>query len=407
VTLLSEVNADVVAGYAAFLEAVVAPLEQRNRDVLEDHTRLYDKRGAYSPEVDELLTTVRMSSAEAGYYTMFCPTGIGGGGLGSRAMLETYEHLFRTYGAGRPLMEESIAHWATGPSFLCEAFSEDLKARLLGDIMSGAVSMCFGMSEPNAGSDIWMMATTAVQDGDEWVINGSKQWTTNSPLADYCYLFAVTDPELHRERRGGISCFVVPMTADGAAVDSVIRIFGQPGGNEGILSFVDVRVPNENLVGALGDGHKLALGGVSLGRVFNSARGIGLSRWALEIAVEYAKSRQTFGRAIAQHQGVSFKLAESAMDIYAARSAAYDLADQLDRGEKCIRELAMTKAICVEACLRVTDRCMQVCGAMGLTNELRMYRAWHDARALQLADGSGEILRDTIVKRLLKGEIGF
>jgi acyl-CoA dehydrogenase len=273
--------------------------------------------------------------------------------------------------------------------------------------MAGRVSMCFGMSEPNAGSDAWMMSTRAVRDGDGWLISGTKQWTSNSPYADYCYLFAVTDPVIHRERRGGVSCFVVPMSAPGVSVDSVIRMFGDVGGNEGIVSLVDVRVPAVNLIGAEGEGFRLAMGGVSLGRVFNSGRALGLSRWALERAVDYAKTRRAFGRPIAEHQGVSFKLAESAMDIYAAKGAARDLTERLDRGEKAIRELAMSKAICVEAFLRVADRCMQVCGAMGLTNELQMYKAWHTARALQLADGSAEILRETIAKRLLRGDVSF
>lgn len=267
--------------------------------------------------------------------------------------------------------------------------------------------MCFGMSEPDAGSDAWMMTTRARREGSDWVINGTKQWTSNAPYADYCYLFAVTDQEVHKQRMGGVSCFLVPMSAPGVSVDSVVRLFGEIGGNEGITSFTDVRVPGENLIGIEGQGFKLAMGGVSMGRVYNCARAVGQSRWALEKAVEYAKTRRTFGRPIAEHQGVSFKLAESAMDIYAARCAARDLTARLDRGERPIRELAMAKAICAEAFLRVIDRCMQVCGGMGLTNELRLYKAWQSARIMQLADGSAEILRETTAKRLLRGEVSF
>jgi acyl-CoA dehydrogenase len=152
---------------------------------------------------------------------------------------------------------------------------------------------------------------------------------------------------------------------------------------------------------------KLALGGVSLGRVYNSGRALGYSQWALRQATEYAKTRVTFGKAIAEHQGVSFKLADSAMEIYAARHAALDLTARLDRGELAIRELAMTKAFCCETMLRVADRAMQVCGGMGLTNETHFHRIWHIARTLQLADGSAEILRQTIATRLLQGELDF
>lgn len=399
---------ELTSGLARFIDSVIIPLEDDNAALLEDgRGEFYTAMGGYSPAVVELIRRSRMESAKAGYYAMFCPTDVGGGGLGRRAQLLTYEFLTRRYGPARMLPYETIAHWAFGPSFICSHFSAGLRSRLLDDIVSGRVGMCFGMSEPDAGSDARMMKTRAVRDGDEWVINGTKQWTSNGPHADYCYLFAVTNPDLARERRGGISCFVVPMDAPGAAVDSVIRIFGEVGGNEAILSFTDVRVPADNLVGEEGQGFKLAIGGVSLGRVYNSGRALGYSQWALRQATEYAKSRVTFGKPISEHQGVSFKLAESAMEIYGARHAALDLTDRLDRGEVAIRELAMTKALCCETMLRVADRAMQVCGGMGITNETHLYRIWHMARALQLADGSGEILRQTIATRLLRGELDF
>jgi acyl-CoA dehydrogenase len=400
-------TSEVISGLLAFIDAVVLPLEDKNADLLHDPRNLYDARGALAPAATALAREVRIASAAADYYGMFCPTEIGGGGLGSRAMLEAYESVYRRYGPARLLVEAVIAHWASGPSFLCAGFSPGMRDTLLADIMAGRVSTCFGMSEPNAGSDAWMMSTHARKDGDGWVISGTKQWTSNAPYADFCYLFAVTDPVIHRERKGGVSCFLVPMAAPGVSVDSVIRMFGHIGGNEAIVSFTDVRVPAANLIGAEGEGFRLAMGGVSLGRVFNSGRALGLSRWALERAVDYAKTRQTFGRPIAEYQGVSFKLAECAMDIYAAKGAARDLTERLDRGERPIRELAMSKAICAEAFLRVADRCMQVCGAMGLTNELEMYKAWHSAKAMQLADGSAEILRETIAKRLFRGEVRF
>jgi acyl-CoA dehydrogenase len=399
---------ELTSGLARFIDSVIIPLEEEHADLLHDHRgAFYDDRGAYSREVVELIRQTRVESAKAGYYAMFCPEDVGGGGLGRRYQLLTYEFLFRRYGPERMLPYEAIAHWAFGPSFLCSHFTASLRSRLLDDVMSGRVGMCFGLSEPDAGSDAWMITTRAVRDGDEWVINGTKQWTTNGPHADYCYLFAVTDPELARQRKGGVSCFVVPMNSPGAAVDSVIKVFGEVGGNEAILSFTDVRVPADHLVGEEGQGFKLAMGGVSLGRVYNSGRALGYSEWALRHATEYAKSRRAFGKPIAEHQGISFKLADSAMDIYAARYAALDLTDRLDRGELAIRELAMTKALCCEAMLRVADRAIQVCGGMGLTNETNLHQIWHLARVLQIADGSGEILRVTIASRLLRGELDF
>jgi acyl-CoA dehydrogenase len=398
---------DLTDGLGRFVDSVVLPLEEERRDLFENPRLTYRDDGAFAPEVQALIRRVKVASADAGYYQMFCPTSIGGGGLGKRHMFDAYEYLYRRYGPSRRLPYETISHWATGPSFLCEGFTPEARDEVLEDVVGGKVGMCFGMSEPDAGSDAWMMTTRAVRDGTEWVISGTKQWTTNSPIAEFCYLFAVTDPALHRERRGGVTCFIVPMQSPGVRVDSVIRMFGEIGGNEGIVSFNDVRVPDRYLVGSEGGGFKLALGGVSLGRVYNSARAVGLARWLLERAVEHARVRVTFGKPIVEHQGVSFKLADSAMEIYAARAAALDLTSRLDAGEPAIRELAMTKAFCAEMFLRVADRCMQVCGAMGLTNEMHMYAAWHQARAMQLADGSAEILRVTVANRLLRGELDF
>lgn len=398
---------ELLDGFGRFIDAVIMPLEDENADRLNNPRELYNEDGSYSRWYRDLVREAKSAAAEAGYYSMFCPTSIGGGGLGYTEMFQTYEFIYHRYGPHRRLVQELLAHWAMGPSFLCTHFTEALRTDLLDDLLAGTVEMCFGMSEPDAGSDAWMMSTSATRDGDEWVINGTKQWTSNSPTADYCYLFAVTDPDLKRERRGGVSCFVVPMSAPGVQVDSVIRLFGEIGGNEGIVSFSNVRVPATHLVGVENQGFKLAMGGVSLGRLYNASRGVGLSRWLLEQATEHAKSRVTFGKPIAEYQGISFKLAESMMDIYAARCVSLDLAARLDRGEGAVRELAMAKAISVEALLRVADRCMQVCGAMGLTNEMHFYSAWHMARSLQLADGSAEILRVTVANRVLKGDVNF
>jgi len=401
-------SAEFMRGLGSFIDAVVVPLEEANSHLLAERDgRFYADDGSYSPEVIDLIRRVRMESAAAGYYTMFCPESIGGGGLSRRAELLTHEYLAHKYGPQYLLPYETLAHWAFGPSVLCESFSPELRDTLLDNLVSGRVGMCFGMSEPDAGSDPWMMSCRSTKDGAGWRISGTKQWITNGPHAEYCYLFAITDSELHWERKGGVTCFVVPLDSPGTLVDSVIRQFGELGGNEAILSFDNVWVPDANVVGLLGDGFNLAMAGVSLGRLYNSGRALGYARWALEVAVDYARSRVTFGKPLAEHQGVSFKLAESAMDIYGARHAALDLADRLDRGERAIRELAMSKALCCEAFFRVVDRAIQIHGGMGLTNEMRLHRIWHTARRLQIADGSAEILRVTIASRLLAGDLDF
>ena len=187
-------------------------------------------------ELVEAKREVRRSSARAGYYTMFCPENLGGGGLGSETFFLVMEALYQRYGAGSDLVYDMISHWASGPSGLWDHVSPRLAADIRPRVFSGELLGCFGMSEPEAGSDAWGMKSSAVRDGDGWIINGSKQWTSFAPWADYCMVMAVTDSESAARHRGGISCFYVPTSAPGFTVESVIGMHGELGGSEAILS---------------------------------------------------------------------------------------------------------------------------------------------------------------------------
>jgi len=257
------------------------------------------------------------------------------------------------------------------------------------------------MSEPDAGSDAWAMRTAAVESAGGFRINGVKQWTTGSPTADFVFVFAVTDPDLKREKKGGVSCFVLPTNTPGFAVDSVIKLFGHLGGDEGILSFNDVEVPRSALVGPLHKGFNIAMAGVSTGRIYNAGRCNGLARWALDQARKYAATRKTFGHPIGDYQGVSFPIADSAVEIHASHLMAVDCARKLDAGERATSEVAMVKLYSTEMCSRVYDRCMQVHGGMGITNETKFYDGWHQARIVRIADGSSEIMRRNLAKSLI------
>ncbi len=265
--------------------------------------------------------------------------------------------------------------------------------------------MCFGLSEPNAGSDASMIRTRAQRDGDGWRITGRKIWTSNAPIADYCIVFAVTDTERAQRKQGGISAFIVPTDAPGFAVDRVIRLFGHIGGDEAELSLEDVHVEPWQLVGELHQGFAAALYGVSLGRIYNSARSVGYGRWAIETALDYAAAREAFGQPIAANQGVTFPLAESATELHAAHLMGLNAATLLDRGGAAVKELSMTKAYSVQVGFRAVDRAMQTHGAMGFTNELGLTAAWHSLRIVNVADGTNEILNRTIVQRMLKGDL--
>jgi acyl-CoA dehydrogenase len=250
-----------------------------------------------------------------------------------------------------------------------------------------------------------MMRTRAEPSGSGWRISGTKQWITNGPYADYAVVFAVTDAAAVGARRGGVTAFLVATDAPGFQVDSVIRMYGHGGGDEAIISLSDVEVGAESVLGEVGAGFRLALSGVSTGRLYNSARSVGLARWALERAVAYANDRVTFGRPIMDNQAVSFPLAESSTDLWAARLMGIACARRLDRGEPARTELAMTKSFSTEMAVRVLDRAMQVHGAMGFTNETGLSEAWQQVRRICVADGSSEIMRRQIAKAIAAGQV--
>jgi acyl-CoA dehydrogenase len=400
----AEERADILDGLGKFVDSVVVPLERKHEELLDDPRAVYGPDGSYCTEVRELLREVRTRSAQAGYYTMFAPTSVGGSGGAAMLLYEVWEMLYRRYGPGRLLPYASVAHWAYGPGPLCAHLTAEAAEEALEGLMAGDTTVCFAMSEPDAGSDAWAMRTRAEATDGGWIISGTKQWITNSPCADYVFVWAVTDQELRSRRRGGVSCFLVPTTAPGFAVDSVIRLFGHPGGHEGIISFSDVHVPSSALVGELHAGFDLAMRGISTGRLYNAGRCVGLARWATERAAAYAKERVVFGNPIADYQGISFMLADCAVDIYAADTMSRDCARRLDAGERATTEVSIVKLFSTEMCSRVYDRAMQVHGGMGLTNEMKLYDGWHQARIVRIADGSAEIMRRNIARAVLSSQ---
>ena len=335
---------------------------------------------------------------------MCVPQALGGGGLGHLAYYAGWEQLFRLCGPQNWLMLYVISHWAFGPSRLLERVTEQARERILGPLMAGDASMCFGLSEPGAGSDAAALSTRAVQQGDGWRISGRKIWTSNAPIADYCIIFAVTDPALASRRAGGISAFLVSTASPGFEVQRVIRLFGHIGGDEAELRLEDVYVERWQLVG---EGTQPRLRRRLIWRLTGSnlqlrtRRGL---RSMGERALEYSRVRQAFGRPIAEYQGVTFPLAESAAELHAAHLMGLNAAALLDKGLPAVKELSMTKGYWVQVGFRAVDRAMQTHGALGFTNELGLYHAWHALRIVNVADGTNEILNRTVVQRLLKGD---
>ncbi len=394
----------VVEGLTSFLQAEVFPRQDALRD---EGIATYDARGRLSPEVLAAFSQVRRASAAAGFYTMLLAEDLGGGGLGFEALFRLWETLFDVCGAEYWLGHQAISHWSRGPSHLYQLMDAGFRNEVYPGLLSGELTTCFALSEPDAGSDIWALRTTAERVDGGWLLNGTKQWSTNAPYADWCLVFVVSDREAFSQRRGGVTGFIVSMAADGVVLDSVIHMFGHAGGDEGIVSFQDAFVPDRQVIGEPGLGLTYAMSGISTGRIYNSARAIGLAKWAVTMALGYAVERTTFGAPLIENQAISFPLADAATEIHAAHLMGLDTARSLDEGRSVRAEVSMTKTYSIEMAIRAIDHAIQVHGAMGLTNDLHLTEAWQQMRRTRIADGSSEMMRLQIVKALRRDGVSF
>jgi len=388
-----------------FVEREVLPLQERHHDLLGSERTLFDASGRYVPEVLALRQQVRKRSAELGFYTLFGDEKLGGGGQGAQVMAHVQEVLNHRVGPAQPLVQTVVlpSPFTNGLSPVLRHLNPEVLDRHRDGIASGDKTLCFGLSEPDAGSDVFGMKTRAVRDGDEWVLTGTKQWITNSPYADYAMVFALTDPEAAARHKGGVTGFFVDTRTPGFTVPRVINTMGHLGGDTGVVVLDGVRVRDEYRLGEVGRGLAVAMDGVNAGRMGMAASCLGLARWALDQAVEYAKVRKTFGVPIADHQAIQLMLADSAMDVYAAKAMIQNCAWRLDSGQASTAQVSMVKAFSTEMLGRVMDRSIQIHGGMGLTNELRLEEGYRFARVMRIPDGTGEIQRRTIARQLLAG----
>jgi acyl-CoA dehydrogenase len=389
-----------------FVEREVLPLQQRHHDLLGSERTLFDASGRYVPEVLALRQQVRKRSAELGFYTLFGDEKLGGGGQGAQVMAHVQEVLNHRVGPAQPLVQTVVlpSPFTNGLSPVLRHLKPDIFAQYRDGIASGDKTLCFGLSEPDAGSDVFGMKTRAVRDGDEWVLTGTKQWITHSPYADHAMVFALTDPEAAARHKGGVTGFFVDTRAPGFSVPRIINTMGHLGGDTGVIVLDGVRVRNDHRLGDVGRGLAVAMDGVNAGRMGMAASCLGLARWALDQAVDYANVRKTFGVPIAEHQAIQLMLADSAMDIYAAKTMIQNCAWRLDSGRAVTAQVSMVKAFSTEMLGRVMDRSIQIHGGMGLTNELRLEEGYRFARVMRIPDGTGEIQRRTIARQLLTGQ---
>jgi alkylation response protein AidB-like acyl-CoA dehydrogenase len=276
--------------------------------------------------------------------------------------------------------------------------SDELKDRLLPRCASGEWSPAFALSEPEAGSDPAAMRTTAVRDGDSWVINGNKNWITNSGVADFYVVFAVTD---HENRR--VSAFVVEKDREGFSVGKLEHKLGIKGSPTGSPVFEDVRVPSENLIGTEGKGLSIALATLERTRLGAAAQAVGIAQGATDYANDYAKERVAFGKPINELQGIQFKLAEMETRTAAARELLYKACAMADRDEPGLgKYTSMAKLFASDTAMWVTIEAIQILGGYGYVSEYPVERMMRDAKITQIYEGTNEIQR-VVIARAMRG----
>jgi butyryl-CoA dehydrogenase len=273
------------------------------------------------------------------------------------------------------------------------------KERFLKPMARGEEIVCFCLTEPQAGSDVGALRTRAKPDGNGWAINGTKQFISSGANAQTAIIFAVTNPEAGKK---GLSAFVVPTSTPGFRVARLEDKLGQTASETAQLVFEDLRVTQEELLGGEGEGMTVALGTLEAGRVGIAAQSVGVARAALEAAKSYAKERQTFGKAIAEHQAVAFRLADMATSVEAARQLTLHAASLIDAGKPCRQEASMAKLFASEIAEKVCSDAIQIHGGYGYVKDFPVERFWRDMRVCRIYEGTSDIQRLVISRELLK-----
>jgi alkylation response protein AidB-like acyl-CoA dehydrogenase len=275
--------------------------------------------------------------------------------------------------------------------------SPEQKERFLKPLASGRALGAFCLTEPHVGSNAAALKTTAMRDGDHYVLNGVKQFITSGKNADYAMVVAVT----HRNAgKRGMSMFVVPTDTPGYVVARLEEKLGQHSSDTAQIVFENCRVPAANLIGEEGEGYKIALSSLEGGRIGIAAQSIGMARAAFEAALRYSKERTSFGQPIFEHQAVNFRLADMATQIEAARSLVLHAAALRDAGQPCLKEAAMAKLFASEMAERVCSDAIQIHGGYGYVSDFPVERIYRDVRVCQIYEGTSDIQRMLIGRAL-------
>ncbi len=275
--------------------------------------------------------------------------------------------------------------------------NEQQKQQWLRPLAQGEMLGAFALTEPHTGSDAAALRTSAVRDGDDFIINGTKQFITSGKHADVAIVFAVTDKAAGKK---GISAFWVPTNTPGYIVAGIEHKMGQHSSDTAQILFENCRVPAANMIGEAGQGYKIALSGLEGGRIGIASQSVGMARSAFEAALKYARERESFGKPIFEHQSVQFKLSEMAMQLEAARQLIWHAAALKDAGQPCLKEAAMAKLFASEMAERVCSDAIQIHGGYGYTADFPVERIYRDVRVCQIYEGTSDIQKLLIARAL-------
>jgi alkylation response protein AidB-like acyl-CoA dehydrogenase len=376
----------------AELQATVRKLAQER---IAPRAREIDDSEEYPQDLFDLFV-------DAGLTGLCVPEELGGSGAGIFGLALAIEEVAKYSNAAALML--LLTRLPTGPVLI--AGSEEQQRRFVTPVATGESRAAFGLSEPQAGSDVMGMRTRARADGDDWVLTGTKCWMSGVRQADWYLIFAKTGP-VDSRAHDSISAFIVERDRPGVAVGSIDRKMGVKGVDTGELLLDDVRVPAENVVGEIG-GFRLAMLGLNAMRPVVAARGIGLAEGALMYAVEYVRNRQAFEQTIADFQGIQWKIAELATEIEAARLLTYRAAWMADRGQftkEWVAFLSMAKYYATELGVKVSGEALQMLGAAGYMKDHPLELYYRDAKQLTIVEGTSQIQLGLIARGVLDHDL--
>ena len=343
---------------------------------------------------DDVRAALQAKAKALGFWIFDLPQEFGGGGVGYLGMCLVFEELAR---CNVPSFRAPTVFTPYLGSVLFNCTPEQQK-KYLYPVISGEKRTCFALTEPNGGSDPSQMRTTAVRKGDHYRINGNKIYITGADKADFVQLFARTGETADG---AGVSCFLIDRDTLGMRLGQNFQLMSPDRPWE--LVFEDVLIPASQMVGELGKGWALARGFLDVGRLIHGPKAIGRAERALEMAITYAKQRTTFGEPLANRQAIQWMIADSAVELNAARLMTYHAAWRADQGMNFHMEASQVKLYADDMYMRVVDRAIQIHGGIGLSRELPLELMFRDARSRTITEGSSEMQRTIIAREMLSG----